>query len=51
MTKKSRKTGPKPDHVKIDDDWEKAVGDALKKKRPKGGWPEPEKSDKGKDKD
>jgi hypothetical protein len=28
------KTGPKPDLVKIDINWEKAVGNALKKKPP-----------------
>jgi len=40
MTKKSTKTGPKPTRVKIDKPWEKAVADALKQPRPKGGWPE-----------
>jgi hypothetical protein len=43
VDKKKDKPGPKPDHVRIEGDWEKAVGDALKKKRPKEGWPEPEK--------
>tara|TARA_R110002072_G_scaffold4245_5_gene29982 strand:+ start:546 stop:743 length:198 start_codon:yes stop_codon:yes gene_type:complete len=32
--------GPKPDRVKIDMDWEDAVNKALKKERPKEGWPE-----------
>lgn len=31
--------GPEPDRVKVDIPWEEAVGKALKKKRPKGGWP------------
>lgn len=33
------KSGPKPDHVKIDTAWEKAIDKALKKERPKIGWP------------
>lgn len=33
------KTGPKPDTVVIEGDWKDAVGKALKKKRPPGGWP------------
>lgn len=37
-TKKS--TGPKPVRVKINTPWEKAVADALKRKRPEEGWPE-----------
>jgi len=40
------KTGPKPDRVKIDKDWEEAMGDALKKERPAEGWPKPEKDKK-----
>lgn len=35
--------GPKPDRLKLDeDDWEAAVGKALKKDRPPDGWPKPE---------
>lgn len=41
-----KKTGPKPDTVKIEGDWEDAVGKALEKKRPKEGWPKPEKNPK-----
>lgn len=37
--KKPGKTGPEPERVKIDKPWEDAVDDALKKKRPKDGWP------------
>jgi hypothetical protein len=33
------KRGPKEDRVKIEGDWESAVGKALAKKRPKDGWP------------
>lgn len=40
------KTGPKADTVKIAGDWEKAVGKALKKKRPATGWPNPAKKGK-----
>lgn len=36
---KPKKTGPKPDRIKIDKPWEDAVNDALKKPRPKAGWP------------
>ena len=43
---KKQPPGPKPDRVKIDKDWEEAVGDALKKKRPAEGWPKPEKKPK-----
>ena len=41
--KEKAKTGPKPDRVKIDMDWDEAVGKALKKKRPKAGWPKSDK--------
>jgi hypothetical protein len=34
-----KKRGPKPEVLKIQGDWEKAVDKALKKKRPPGGWP------------
>lgn len=44
-----RNTGPVPDRVKIDQDWEEAMADAMKKKRPKEGWPKPEKEKKSKD--
>jgi hypothetical protein len=33
------KRGPKPETVKIPGDWRDAVQTALKKKRPKKGWP------------
>ena len=46
---KSKKTGPKPDRVKVDGDWEEAIDKALKKPRPKDGWPEPENKVKKKD--
>ena len=40
MTKSKAKRGPKPERLKIDEDWEDAVKKALKKKRPKDGWPD-----------
>jgi len=45
-TKKAKKkrTGPEPDRVKLTGDWEKAVADALAKKRPREGWPEQKKT-------
>jgi len=35
--------GPNPDRVKVDKPWGQAIKDALQKKRPKEGWPKPEK--------
>ncbi len=35
--------GPEPARVKINKPWDKAVKDALTKKRPEEGWPKPEK--------
>lgn len=46
MTKKAsikKKPGAKPETVKIDGDWEKAVEKALEHKRPKEGWPKEKK--------
>jgi hypothetical protein len=43
MAKAKEKRGPKADTVKIEGSWEAAVGKALAKKRPKEGWPPPEK--------
>ncbi len=43
MTKEKKvKTGPAPERVKFSGDWKKAVGKALKKERPKEGWPKTE---------
>lgn len=36
-----KRTGPEPDRVKIEGDWEEAVKRALGKKRPPEGWPRP----------
>lgn len=33
------KSGLTQSHVKIDMDWKEAIGKALKKERPKDGWP------------
>ena len=35
--------GPKPERVKIEGNWEDAIDQALDKKRPKEGWPKPNK--------
>jgi hypothetical protein len=43
MKAKAKKTGPKPEVVKIHDHWHMAVKKALKKKRPAGGWPSADK--------
>ena len=46
--KTPKPTGPEPDMLKIEGDWQDAVGKALNKKRPQEGWPTPA-DDKGKD--
>ena len=38
---KPKPTGPEPERVKVGGDWMRAVGEALKKKKPAAGWPEP----------
>jgi hypothetical protein len=38
---KSKPTGAKREHVTVGSDWRRAVGEALKKKKPAAGWPEP----------
>jgi hypothetical protein len=40
MKEKKRDTGPEPERVKLEGDWRKSVGKALKKTRPTDGWPE-----------
>ena len=40
--KGTSKTGPKPDHLKIDGDWEDAMKKAMGKEKPKEGWPKDE---------
>ena len=37
--KQKQKTGPKPETLKLKGDWQDLIGKALKKQRPKGGWP------------
>ena len=37
--KQKAKTGPKPETLKLKGDWQALVGKALKKQRPKKGWP------------
>lgn len=47
MSKAKQKRGPKPDHLKVEGNWEDAVKKALEKKRPEGGWPTTEDDPKG----
>ena len=43
---KKKKRGPKPNHLKIDDEnWEDAVKKAIQKKKPKNGWPKKNKDE------
>lgn len=37
--KHPKKCGPKPDTVRIEEDWKEAVKKSLQKKKPKEGWP------------
>jgi len=39
---RKNKPGPEPDRLVIDDDWEDAAKKAVKKERPKEGWPDHE---------
>jgi hypothetical protein len=43
MTDEKKKTGPEPDTLKIEGDWETAIKKALDKRRPPEGWPKPPK--------
>ncbi len=45
---KRNKTGPKEDRLNLEMDWEESMKKAIKKERPKDGWP---KSDKDAEKD
>ena len=40
-TEIAKKTGPEPERLKLTGNWEKLMGKALKKPRPKSGWPKP----------
>ncbi len=40
MAKKRPPKSEKAEHLQLADDWQGAVGKALKRKRPIGGWPE-----------
>ena len=39
------KSGPEPERLKLDGDWEEAMGEAMKKPRPEDGWPDKPKPD------
>ncbi len=45
-----KKTGPKPDNIKIEGGWKAAMGKAIKKERPKDGWPKSSDKDSEKEK-
>ncbi len=36
---KAKKRGQKPSKIQFDDDWQVAINKALKKQKPKEGWP------------
>lgn len=40
QAKNKKGKGPTPETVKVEMDWQDAVGVALKKKRPEAGWPD-----------
>lgn len=42
------KPGPEPERLRLEEeDWEEAVGKALKKERPPEGWPKGDEHDSG----
>jgi hypothetical protein len=43
---KKQKPGPKPDHLKLDGDWEEAAKKLVRKPKPPEGWPDQKKDKK-----
>ena len=43
MSEEKPKPGPEADRLKLEGDWQEKIGQAVQKKRPKDGWPKPEK--------
>jgi hypothetical protein len=42
MSQERKLPGPEPERLKLaEDDWEEAVKEALKRPKPKVGWPKP----------
>lgn len=39
LDEKKPKRGPRPETIKIGEDWKEAVKKSLQKKKPKEGWP------------
>jgi len=39
-TNKKKVPGPKPETLKLEGDWRKAIKKSLAKKKPKEGWPD-----------
>lgn len=42
VTKKKQKPGPEPGILKLEGDWQERLSKAIRKKKPEGGWPKPE---------
>lgn len=40
-SRENKRRGPKEDRLKLDGPWDKAIGKALLKARPKKKWPRP----------
>ena len=48
MDDPKKKPGPKEQHLEIEaDDWEEAIGKAVKKPKPAEGWPKHDGDDEG----
>jgi len=43
MKRINKKRGPKPNHLIIEGDWEKAVKKDISRVKPKDGWPDKKK--------
>ena len=42
IKKEKAKTGPEPERLKIEGNWQEAVAKAMQKQKPAAGWPKPE---------
>jgi hypothetical protein len=43
MAKHKKKTGPKPEALKLEGKWQEAVKKSITKEKPEGGWPQEDK--------
>jgi len=48
MARKKSKPGPEADRLKLGGDWKDRLAEAVRKKRPEGGWPDPDNRQKAK---